>query len=309
MFDRRKGRTARRGRSLAGWLVALFVFFCLPQQAAAAGSVLRSGSTGPDVVLAQHVLYQLGFLRESPDGVFGPATLQAVRRFQQEWGLAADGVIGVNTWEALRRALDERKTVVHVVQPNETIWALARRYQVPQDLLVQANGLKNPSLIRAGDELIIPATAQAAGQPHPGVELLRWDEVQKIYAHGKVVRVIDVRTGKSFRVRRYYGTNHADSEPLTQEDTAIMREVFGGWSWERRPIIVEVDGRRIAASMNGMPHGNGSIADNGFPGHFCIHFLGSRTHQSNKIDPAHQAAVLEAAGYQVKTLWLALGGR
>lgn len=308
-MDRQIRRMARRGRHLAGWLVALFVFLSLPQQAAGVGSVLRSGSTGPDVVLAQHMLYQLGFLMDAPDGVFGPTTLQAVRRFQQERGLAADGVIGAKTWEALHRALDERKTVVHVVQPNETIWALARRYQVPQDLLVQANGLKNPSLIRAGDELIIPAATPAASQPHPGVELLPWDEAKELYAHGKVVRVIDVRTGKSFRVRRYYGTNHADSEPLTHEDTQVMREVFGGWSWERRPIIVEVDGRRIAASMNGMPHGSGSIADNGFPGHFCIHFLGSRTHQSNRIDPAHQTAVLEAAGYQVKTLWLALGAR
>ena len=68
MFDRRKGRTARRGPELCRMARrGLFVFFCLPQQAAAAGSVLRSGSTGPDVVLAQHVLYQSGV----PQGVAG----------------------------------------------------------------------------------------------------------------------------------------------------------------------------------------------------------------------------------------------
>lgn len=307
MIDEGKWRGARRIRKLASWIVVLLVLFCVPLAAGASGRVIRMGSTGPDVVVAQHALYQLGVLNQPPDGVFGRRTLEAVRIFQRERGLTVDGVVGKKTWEELDRAVRERTTVIHVVQPNETIWALARRYQVPQDLLVAANGLKDPSLIRAGSELIVPATVQAAANSRPAVELLHWDEAQKIYSHSKVAKVIDVKTGKSFRVRRYYGTNHADTEPLTKEDTAVMQEIYGGWSWQRRPIILEVDGRRIAASMNGMPHGNGSIEDNNFPGHFCIHFLGSRTHQSNKIDAAHQTAVLEAAGYQVDTLWLTRG--
>ena len=51
-----------------------------------------------------------------------------------------------------------------------------------------------------------------------------------------------------------------------------MKEIYGEWSWERRAIIVVVGGRRIAASMAGMPHGAGLIKDNDFPGHFCVHF-------------------------------------
>lgn len=136
------------------------------------------------------------------------------------------------------------------------------------------------------------------------VELIHWDEAQHIYANFQVIRVIDVRTGKSFQARRYYGHRHADTEPYTAEDTAIIKEIYGGSSWERRPIIVEVDGRKIAASMNGMPHGNGAISDNNFNGHFCIHFLGSRIHLNGRIDLAHQAAVLQALGYRPSMLWL-----
>ena len=294
------------GSWLLLWIVAILLFLAAPRVAQAAQGVIRQGSIGPDVVIAQHILFQIGLLGEVPDGIFGRSTLEAVLRFQGQHGLTADGIVGNETWQKLHQTLRAQTTRIHVVQPNESIWALARLYGIPQDLLVQVNGIADPSLIRAGKELIIPGVVQAGapGSAEVGVELLHWDEAKKIYTSFKVATVTDVLTGKSFQVRRYYGTYHADTEPLTAADTATLREVYGGWSWQRRPIIVEVDGRRIAASMNGMPHGQGSIEENGFPGHFCIHFLGSRIHLSGKMDPDHHTSILRAAGYQVKSLWL-----
>jgi len=289
---------------LALWLTAVL---CLAvgsgvNPAAKAAGVLKPGSAGPEVVIAQHILYQVGYLKTPPDGVFGSVTERAVRQFQSERGLDADGVIGRATWIELERALQSMTTRYHVVQRGESLWELSRRYAVSQDVIVAANGIKDPAKIRVGQELVIPGAAQGALS---GVELVPWDEAKEVYTTFKVATVIDVQTGKRFRVRRYYGTHHADSEPLTAEDTAIMREIFGGWSWQRRPIIIEVDGRRIAASMNGMPHGQGSILENDFPGHFCIHFLGSRIHKSGAMDVDHQTAVLKAAGYSVERIWLA----
>jgi len=108
--------------------------------------------------------------------------------------------------------------------------------------------------------------------------------------------VTDVRTGISFKVQRRGGSKHADVQPLTAADTAKMKQLYGQWSWGRRAILVTVNGRTMAASMNGMPHGAGAITGNNFPGHFCIHFLGSRTHGTNSLDPDHQYMVRVAAG-------------
>ena len=77
------------------------------------------------MVIAQHILFQLEYLDEAPDGIFGPATHEAVRRFQRQHDLTPDGVVGAQTWRgALKQQLNRRTTRVHVVQPNESIWAL-----------------------------------------------------------------------------------------------------------------------------------------------------------------------------------------
>jgi len=77
----------------------------------------------------------------------------------------------------------------------------------------------------------------------------------------------------------------------------MIKDIWGGsFSWSVRPVIVEVNGRRIAASMTSMPHSIEYIANNDFNGHFDIHFLGSLRHKDNLIDPDHQEAIKIAAG-------------
>ena len=102
--------------------------------------------------------------------------------------------------------------------------------------------------------------------------LMPWDEVKVYFAMYCRAEIIDLETGKSFRVQRRGGRYHADCQPLTRHDTQVMKGIYGQWSWDRRAVIVVVGGRRIAASMAGMPHGAGAIKDNDFNGHFCVHF-------------------------------------
>lgn len=57
---------------------------------------IRQGDRGDAVKELQSLLDGL-----AQDGVFGPRTAEAVRLFQRESGLREDGVVGVNTWNAL----------------------------------------------------------------------------------------------------------------------------------------------------------------------------------------------------------------
>lgn len=62
--------------------------------------VLRQGSTGGAVKIAQIALNGAGYQLDA-DGIFGPRTDAAVRRFQGDRRLAVDGIIGPQTWGAL----------------------------------------------------------------------------------------------------------------------------------------------------------------------------------------------------------------
>ena len=65
-------------------------------------SVLKKGSSGPDVLTLQSSLKQLGFDPHGVDGVFGPSTEAAVIAFQQSKGLTPDGIAGPSTMAALQ---------------------------------------------------------------------------------------------------------------------------------------------------------------------------------------------------------------
>ena len=64
--------------------------------------------------------------------------------------------------------------------------------------------------------------------------------------------------------------------------------------WERRPVWVTVNGRSVAGSVYGVPHNypaGDTIPDNDFYGQFCVHFVGSTTHSTARVDAGHQAAI------------------
>ena len=64
---------------------------------------LRKGAKGEYVTLMQTKLIQQGYSLDpyGADGSFGNTTLKAVKQFQTDHGLAADGGVGKNTWGAL----------------------------------------------------------------------------------------------------------------------------------------------------------------------------------------------------------------
>ncbi|MCL2167293.1 MAG: hypothetical protein FWH49_08420 [Clostridiales bacterium] len=139
---------------------------------------------------------------------------------------------------------------------------------------------------------------EAAGESPEGAValLLPWEEVKVLFERYVPVQVIDVRTGETYQIQSFSNGKHADVEPLTKADTDILYRTFNSkWAWETRPVWVILGDLTIAASINGMPHGGGTIADNGMNGQICLHFLGSQTHNGNtRFEKRHQDDVLAA---------------
>lgn len=62
---------------------------------------LKRGSAGDDVAVLQTKLAQLEYDPGKVDGIFGSKTQLAVKKFQKDFGLKVDGIVGEQTWGAL----------------------------------------------------------------------------------------------------------------------------------------------------------------------------------------------------------------
>lgn len=94
------------------------------------GTPLRRGDRGPNVVRAQVMLNRIG--RAYPaipkisavDGIFGPQTEAAVRKFQQIFGLTVDGIIGKATWYRLVRLYVGVNALSELESQGQTFYAV-----------------------------------------------------------------------------------------------------------------------------------------------------------------------------------------
>ncbi|MDF2513126.1 MAG: Zinc D-Ala-D-Ala carboxypeptidase precursor [Herbinix sp.] len=277
--------------------VCMAVFMATAPISASAATILKVGSSGKGVKTVQSSLKELGYYKHGKlTGYYGDITKSAVKRFQKENGAVADGIVGKKTLALLNSAVKE-------TSDNKSTKGEA----------VKAAKVENES-----SSTIKIASIDTSENMSGDLDWFK--EVKYIWGKGKVAIVTDVDTGKSFEVKRTYGSNHADVEPLTKEDTKIIKNIWGGFTWERRAVVVQVNGYTIAASMTAMPHaGVDSIAanryvrnrsagygyginldavkGNGCSGVMDIHFKNSRTHSTNRKQSSQQNMVGKAADF------------
>ena len=247
-----------------------------------ASTVLKIGAKGTAVKNVQTTLKSLGYYTyPKVTGYYGSITAAAVKRFQKANGISVDGIFGQKT--------------------NGYLFPIV------------------PVTSVSGSAITLTTVATPISPAFFGA--LDWfTQVRDIWQRGMNAVVTDVDTGKSFEVKRTYGTNHADVETLTQKDTDTMKEIWGGFSWQRRAVVVKVGLYTLAGSMTAMPHaglenkpegayvsgrsagyGYGynydAVKGNGISGHMDIHFKNSRTHGTNVVQKVQQDMVKKAANY------------
>lgn len=248
-----------------------------------AATLVKRGSKGSEVKVIQTTLKELGyFTYPKVTGYYGRVTVEAVKRFQRDNGIAADGIVGKVTMGKLSR--DTEKETARTLMANAEV-----------------------------------ATVTTI----TGGALDWYKEVKDIWKCGKDAVVTDITTGKSFNVKRTYGSNHADIEPLTKADTKVIKDIWGGFSWERRAVTVQIGNYVLAASMTAMPHagkdsapankyisgrseGYGwgvnldAVKNNGANGVMDIHFKNSKTHTTKRVLKSQQDMVKKAAEFITK---------
>ncbi len=276
------------------------------------------------VYALQAALNKLGYYTGKLDGTYGTETQSAVRNFQRKAGISVDGACGTATWAKLQAQLGTSG----------------------------GGGSSGGGSIEVTDFGTVNSVQKASWNYD--------DNGGALFPKSTYATVMDVQTGKVFRIYRWSGGNHADCVPATVNDTRTMCDIVGfpynssrptsdqlakikadgnastvtytwpdfknsfgggkniGGAWDRRPALLNVDGKVYAVSIYGFPHGfngtdsfsNSKFSDNGqyfyannnYYGMMCVHFVGSKTHSGTSPDSKHQAAIDEAYNY-AKKLW------
>lgn len=187
----------------------------------------------------------------------------------------------------------------YIVKEKDTLWDIAIEWGIPLEELKIINGFNDNSILKIGKVIRIPIhKIPIKGTPGArfGEYLDWWTQAQYIFTINKVGRVKDLETGKSFSVRRCVGTNHAVAKSTSYIDNEIARSIWGEDIWSIKPAIIEVEGRKLAASISFVPKNIMELGKTRFDGYFDIHFLNSTRHNDGKIDPGHQNAIQISSG-------------
>lgn len=235
---------------------------------------LNTGATGSDVTSLQTALKNLAY-EVSVTGTYDSTTKAAVKAFQKQNGLTVDGVAG-------------KLTQTKLYAGN----AVAAR----------ASGVTSGTSASSTQT----ATASTGGPSKSEIKLLHWfNDIKPTLKNGQTILVYDPSTGISWNLRLYSLGRHADAEPLTAQDTANMEKAFGNTNtWNQKAVYVRLpNGVWTIGSTHDMPHLSGSVKDNNFNGHLCVHFLRDMS-ECEKNDPKYGVANQNT----IRSAWKSLTG-
>ncbi len=243
-------------------------------------TVIKKDVVSVDAILVQMRLIDLNYLAYRPTGKFGNISVYAMKQFELNNDLEADGQVNPTEFDALfENGLARSKT--------------------KSDIVIY--GDSDDTITHLGDGI-------------------SWTVVNAAFPVGTTAVVQDCHTNITFNIKRVGGEGHAHVEPVTQRDTNNFINMFtkddteveylkaGRLTYEKRPCVVTIGDNSYAASLFGYVHGDDpGVAvdpenpdavpeeDNGMNGYLCLFFADSTTDVLNMSDPEHDANVAAAS--------------
>lgn len=250
-------------------LLIAFSFTASPLKHAGASSgqdqqIYQKSSSGSMVVRIQLRLRELGYLNFKPTGSYKSMTVDAVKAFQTNYrnsgyDMQVDGRMGSQSLELLFKFESLRSSL---------------------------SGVSIPSGPKHGSSTLVKTG-----------ELVSWTTVRDMLKENAEYKITDCYTGYTFHLVYHGGENHAEMESSSINETSNFFRICGSEvNFLKRPIVIEINGRSIAASVQCWPHGTDYQKGNAMHGHVCVYFDGCVSNVGNMPDVEHNEVVRKAAG-------------
>lgn len=117
---------------------------------------LKRGSRGDDVMEIQSLLEKMAYDPGAIDGIIGLRTEEAIRQFQRNHGLTADGIIGANTHKVLQSFLLGYEN--YTIKSGDTLGKIAQKNHLSLALLLTANSGIDPLNLKVRQVIKVPYT-------------------------------------------------------------------------------------------------------------------------------------------------------
>lgn len=241
-------------------------------------NVYKKGISHVDVITLQKALERESvFNYEEYTPNFGDVTEASVVKFQEKYGIEADGVVGPATIDKLQELGYVSTNVVVSRSNGDRQYGEYITWSNMQDILTRSKSVLTLEDFYTGQTFNVIV---AYGSVHADVETLTKADSQIVkqlwggkYGWGR--RPILVHYQGRIFAASMNGMPHAglDNKPEGEYISNRSGEFGYGYNFD-------------------------SIKGNGIDGHFCLHFRNSKLHSNERVDSKHQAAVRVAAGME-----------
>ncbi len=229
-----------------------------------AGGTYREGDSGSMVLWIQEALEELDYYDGELSGDFGRLTKEAVRQFQRDHDISADGIAGPKTISKIMEELSkEYASGAGTAKYNGKIYNVdwfTYRGKIVSGSQATITDISTGRTFKVKHQ-------NGANGNHADVEPLTKDDTEILCS------LYGVATGSQLKSGNHY---------------------------QRRAVVLtNSKGEQFVGSIYAIPHGKDTVSGNNFDGQFCIHFKGSTIHEGDggSVNPSenHQAMITQGA--------------